>query len=50
MTNPPLTTVMQDLRSAGELLVETLLCRIEGREQPQRTLATRLIVRRSCGA
>jgi DNA-binding LacI/PurR family transcriptional regulator len=50
MTSPPLTTIMQDLRSAGELLVETLLCRIEGREQPPRTLPARLIVRRSCGA
>jgi DNA-binding LacI/PurR family transcriptional regulator len=50
ITNPPLTTIKQDLRSAGELLVETLLCRIEGQEQPPRTLPTRLIVRRSCGS
>ncbi len=50
MTNPPLTTIKQDLRLAGELLVETLLCRIDGQEQPPRTLATRLIVRRSCGS
>ena len=50
LTNPPLTTIKQDLRSAGELLVETLLCRIDGQEQPPRTLPTRLIVRRSCGS
>ncbi len=50
IANPPLTTIMQDLKGAGELLVETLLCRIDGREPPPRTLPARLIVRRSCGA
>ena len=30
LTNPPLTTVMQDTRRAGELLVETLLRQIAG--------------------
>ena len=47
LTNPPLTTVMQDLRGAGELLVEALLARIEGRASPTPVLATRLMVRRS---
>jgi DNA-binding LacI/PurR family transcriptional regulator len=47
MTNPPLTTVMQDLRCAGELLVETLAGQIEDRETPSRTLPARLVVRRS---
>ena len=47
MTNPPLTTLMQDLKGAGELLVETLLAQIEDSEPPPRTLGARLIVRRS---
>ena len=47
LTNPPLTTVMQDLRGAGELLVEALLARIEGRASPTPVLPTRLMVRRS---
>ena len=47
MTNPPLTTVMQDLKSAGELLVDTLLDQIEERPVENRSIPTRLIVRRS---
>ncbi len=49
MTNPPLTTLMQDLKGAGELLVETLVAEIEDREPPPRTLPARLVVRRSSG-
>jgi DNA-binding LacI/PurR family transcriptional regulator len=49
MTSPPLTTLVQDLRGAGELLVETLLARIEDRTVPDRTLPARLVVRRSSG-
>jgi len=48
--SPPLTTVMQDLKRAGDLLVETLLAQVEEREPPEQTLPTRLIVRKSCGA
>ncbi len=48
--NPPLTTIMQDLKGAGELLVETLSAQIEGRDYPPQTLPVKLIVRRSCGA
>ena len=48
--NPPLTTVMQDTRQAGEVLVDTLLQSIRGEAVENRTLATRLVVRRSCGA
>jgi DNA-binding LacI/PurR family transcriptional regulator len=50
VTNPPLTTVMQDNRRAGEVLVDTLLALI--REEPAlgQVMPTRLIVRRSCGA
>ena len=47
---PPLTTVMQDLKGAGEMLVETLLALIEGRDPPQATIPARLVVRKSCGA
>ncbi len=36
LTNPPLTTVMQDTRRAGELLVETLLRQIAGESGDQR--------------
>lgn len=47
MTAPPLTTVMQDVRGAGELLVETLLAQIEDRAVANRSIPTRLIVRGS---
>jgi len=47
MTNPPLTTVMQDLRSAGELLVDTLVAQIEDSPPPPRQIGTRLIPRKS---
>jgi DNA-binding LacI/PurR family transcriptional regulator len=50
LTNPPLTTVMQDARLAGRTLVETLVGRI--REEPVHSalLPTRLVVRKSCGS
>ncbi len=47
MTNPPLTTIMQDLKAAGELLVDTLIARIEDRPVENRAIPARLIVRRS---
>jgi DNA-binding LacI/PurR family transcriptional regulator len=50
LANPPLTTVMQDTRLAGEVLVDTLLQSIRGEPVEDRKLATKLIVRRSCGA
>ncbi|WP_370032458.1 LacI family DNA-binding transcriptional regulator [Qipengyuania mesophila] len=49
LTTPPLTTVMQDIRRAGEALVETLMAQIEGGELPPRKLPGRLIVRGSTG-
>jgi DNA-binding LacI/PurR family transcriptional regulator len=50
LTSPPLTTLMQDLRAAGELLVDTLLARIEEREIANRSIPARLVIRRStCG-
>ncbi|MXP29474.1 LacI family DNA-binding transcriptional regulator [Porphyrobacter algicida] len=47
LTNPPLTTIQQDLSGAGERLVETLLAQIEGREPPPSRLPTKLILRAS---
>ena len=47
LTNPPLTTVMQDTRRAGELLVETLLRQIEGVAAANSVIPTRLVVRKS---
>jgi DNA-binding LacI/PurR family transcriptional regulator len=49
MTNPPLTTIVQDLKLAGILLIETLLAQIEEKEPPAPVLPTRLVQRRSCG-
>jgi DNA-binding LacI/PurR family transcriptional regulator len=46
-TNPPLTTVMQDTRRAGELLVETLLRQIAGDPAANSVIPTRLVVRKS---
>ena len=40
VTSPPLTTVMQDTRRAGELLVETLLSQITGEAVANRVIST----------
>jgi DNA-binding LacI/PurR family transcriptional regulator len=45
--NPPLTTVMQDTRRAGELLVETVLRQIAGDPTANSVIPTRLVVRKS---
>lgn len=50
LAHPPLTTVQQDYRLAGEVLVDTLLKLIEGRSADGKTLPAKLIVRKSCGA
>jgi DNA-binding LacI/PurR family transcriptional regulator len=47
VTNPPLTTVMQDTRRAGELLVETLLRQITGDSAANSVIPTKLVVRKS---
>ncbi|MFL9840609.1 LacI family DNA-binding transcriptional regulator [Sphingomonas sp. ST-64] len=49
-TNPPLTTVMQDTRAAGRMLVETLLGCIRDDRVHDVLLPAKLVVRRSCGA
>lgn len=49
-THPPLTTVQQNTRLAGKLLVDNLLKLIEGETLESFLLPTDLIVRGSCGA
>lgn len=49
-THPPLTTVQQDTRRAGELLVDTLIKLVHGEPVDGCTLPARLVIRRSCGA
>ncbi len=50
LTNPPLTTIMQDIRSAGALLVEALVAQVEGGEGPAQTLPAQLVVRGTSAA
>ncbi len=47
--NPPLTTVLQDTKRAGELLVDHLLHQIRGEEVSSVMLPPKLVIRRSCG-
>ncbi len=47
LTSPTLTTVMQDMKGAGELLVDALLRRIDDLSVEGSVLPTRLIKRRS---
>lgn len=47
--NPPLTTVLQDTKLAGEMLVDAVLRMIDGETVANQRLQTRLVVRRSCG-
>jgi DNA-binding LacI/PurR family transcriptional regulator len=49
-SRPALTTVAQDTKRAGELLVQTLIHLIGGQPQQCVTLSPRLMVRGSCGA
>ncbi|HWV14588.1 MAG TPA: LacI family DNA-binding transcriptional regulator [Cellvibrio sp.] len=49
-TTPPLTTVQQDTRFAGELLVETLLKLVDGEQVESMLLPATLVVRGSCSA
>src|SRR5688572_5671787 len=47
LTNPPLTTVVQDTRRAGELLVESLLSQLTGEPVANRVIPTTLVIRKS---
>src|ERR1700686_4272517 len=49
LANPPLTTVMQDTRRAGQALVETLLKLIDDEPATSTVLPARLVVRQSSG-
>ena len=49
LANPPLTTVAQDARRAGEMLVDTLLAQLRDETVEGATLPARLVVRRSTG-
>ncbi len=49
-THPPLTTVQQNTRLAGELLVDNLLKLVDGESVEPLLLPAQLIVRGSCGA
>jgi DNA-binding LacI/PurR family transcriptional regulator len=46
-THPPLTTLMQDIRGAGDLLLDVLTASIEGGSAQGRQLPARLIARGS---
>lgn len=50
LANPPLTTVMQDTRRAGQALVDTLLALIGGQPVNNLILPATLVRRQSCGA
>lgn len=48
--SPGLTTVLQDTKQAGELLVKTLIHQINNEPVTSRMLPAKLVIRRSCGA
>jgi DNA-binding LacI/PurR family transcriptional regulator len=49
MTRPPLTTIQQDFKLAGEMLVDTLIRQIRNERAHTAALPAKLIVRKSCG-
>lgn len=49
-SNPPLTTVQQNIREAGEGLVRKIVGLIQGDDVESEQLEPKLIVRESCGA
>lgn len=50
MAHPPLTTIQQDYKLAGEVLVDGLLKQIRNEPISTAALPARLIIRQSCGA
>ncbi len=50
LSHPPLTTVQQDFKAAGEMLVDALIRRIRNEDVATAALPAQLIVRKSCGA
>ena len=49
-TNPPLTTVRQDLQRGARILVDLVLRRIEGEDTPSATMPAELVIRESSTA
>lgn len=49
LTHPPLTTIQQDYKQAGEVLVDSVLKQIRNEPTDTTALPARLIVRQSCG-
>ncbi|HBK55744.1 MAG TPA: LacI family transcriptional regulator [Xanthomonadales bacterium] len=49
-TQPALTTVQQDTKLAGAILVDTLIKLVQGIPVESRTIPAKPIIRRSCGA
>lgn len=47
--HPPLSTIRQPIRVAGQALVDSLLALIDGQSPPSRHLPTELIARATCG-
>ncbi len=50
MATPPLTTINQNIALGGELMVDMLLQKIEGKKVKSAYTPTDLIIRQSCGA
>lgn len=50
LAHPPLTTIQQDYKLAGETLVDALLGQIRNEAMNGAMLPAKLVVRRSCGA
>ena len=50
MAHPPLTTIQQDYKRAGEVLVDSFLKQIRNEAAITAVLPAKLIVRQSCGA
>ena len=48
-SSPQLTTIRQNIRHAGRILVESVLGLINGEDVPDTMLASDLVIRRSCG-
>ena len=50
MSQPALTTVSQNISEGGELLVSSLIDKLEGKTAASKLTQTELIIRNSCGA
>lgn len=48
-TYPPLTTIKQDTKLAGELLVDTLIDHLNGKAVVTQLIQPELVIRKSCG-